>query len=411
MTFLEAAAAVDRFLLRLNRPVQYTVIAATVLHMIAVAIPNVPRAYVDYARFPLLSGVRQHDTYGTDTIGNSYVAKVVLNDPLDMYTKARLEQTPLERATWTREESAPYPPAGLLTTAGLYAIGAATGIEFYGMVLLLAALFVALSLWYFLNTRWYLFPLLYLNFAYFGHRFVYVQDDSYLAMLVVVMIALVLARSRREASHLLMALAITMKLSPAAYAREMLTMRRGTAMIFAAILFAGFVLPYFIWDNYLTIFTFHDQVKGNIYDTVAAVLLVVPFTIVLWYVETRLGFDMRGSNRVVARSVRDVRRHQDAGGPASADRAPGAGQAGSPQHHGIHRPRALRRGSGCVPARVGALHHDRSALRIPGALSAENRLGHDSRRRAASAAHLQAAAVGAPTRFSVGVVRFETRRP
>jgi hypothetical protein len=292
VTFLEAAAAVDRFLLRVNRPVQYMVIAATVLHMIAVAIPNVPRAYIDYARFPLLSGVRQHDTYGTDTIGNSYVAKVVLNDPLDMYTKARLEQTPLEKATWTKEASAPYPPAGLLTTAGLYAIGAATGIEFYGMVLLLAALFVALSLWYFLNTRWYLFPLLYLNFAYFGHRFVYVQDDSYLAMLVVVMIALVLARSRREATHLLMGLAITMKLSPAAYVREMLTMRRGTAMIFAAILFAGFVLPYFIWDNYLTIFTFHDQVKGNIYDTVAAVLLVVPFTIVLWYVETRLGFDM-----------------------------------------------------------------------------------------------------------------------
>src|SRR4029077_4077928 len=131
----------------------------------------------------------------------------------------------------------------LLTTAGLYAIGTAAGIGFYGMVVLLAALFVALSLWYFLGTRWYLFPLLYLNFAYFGHRFVYVQDDSYLAMLVVVMFALLLARSRRDASHLLMALAITMKLSPAAYAREMLTMRRGTAMTFAAILFAGFVLP------------------------------------------------------------------------------------------------------------------------------------------------------------------------
>ena len=96
--FLEAAAAVDRFLLRVNQPVQYTVITATVLHMIAVAIPNVPRAYIDYARFPLLSGIQQHDTYGTDTNGNSYVAKVVLNDPLDMYTKARLEQTPLDDA-------------------------------------------------------------------------------------------------------------------------------------------------------------------------------------------------------------------------------------------------------------------------------------------------------------------------
>jgi hypothetical protein len=111
-------------------------------------------------------------------------------------------------------------------------------------------------------------------------------------MLVVVMIALILARSRRDASHILMALAITMKLSPAAYAREILTMRRGMATIFVAILFAGFVLPYFIWDNYLTIFTFHNQVKGNIYDTIAAVVVVVPFTIVLWYVETRLGFDM-----------------------------------------------------------------------------------------------------------------------
>jgi hypothetical protein len=247
---------------------------------------------VDYARFPLLSGIDQHDTYGPDTIGNSYVAKVVLNDPLDMYTKARLEQTPLEKATWTRKESAPYPPAALLTAAGLYAIGEATGIGFYGMVVLLAALFVSLSLWYFLNTRWYLFPLLYLNFAYFGHRFVYVQDDSYLAMLVVVMIALVLARFRRQASHVLMALAITMKLSPAAYAWQILTMRPGIAMTFAAILLAGFVLPYFIWANYLDIFTFHDQVKGNLYDTIAAVALVAPFTIVLWYVETRLGFDM-----------------------------------------------------------------------------------------------------------------------
>jgi hypothetical protein len=292
VTFLEAAAAVDRFLLRVNRPVQYTVIAATVLHMIAVAIPNVPRAYVDYARIPLLSGIHQRESYGTDTIGNSYAAKVVLNDPLDMYSKARLEQTPLEKATWTREASAPYPPVALLTAAGLYAIGEATGIEFYGVVLLLAALFVALSLWYFLKTRWYLFPLLYLNFAYFGHRFVYVQDDSYLAMLVVVMIALLLARARPNASHFLMALAITMKLSPAAYAGEILTMRRRTAMIFAAILFAGLVLPYFIWNNYLYIFTFHEQVKGNIYDTVAAVVLVVPFTIVLWYVERRLGFDM-----------------------------------------------------------------------------------------------------------------------
>ena len=291
MTFLEAAATTDRFLLGVKRPIQYAVIAATVLHMIAVAIPNVPRPYFDYARVPLLSGIPQYETYGTDTIGNSYVAKVVLNDPLDMFTKARLEQTPLEKATWTREASAPYPPAALLAAAALYAAGDATGIGFYGMVILLAALFLGLSLWYFLKTRWYLFPLLYLNFGYFGHRFVYVQDDSYLAMLVVVMIALVMSRAKRDASHILMAVATTMKLSPAAYVRQITRMPRHIALAYVAILLAGFVLPYFIWDDYLKIFTFHENVKGNVYDTIAAVVLVVPFTIVLWYVETRLGFD------------------------------------------------------------------------------------------------------------------------
>jgi hypothetical protein len=292
VNIIAATATIDQFLLRVGRPIQYSVIAATILHMMAVALPNVPRAYVDYARFPLLSGIQQRETYGTDTIGNSYVAKVVLNDPFDMYTKARLEQTELERATWTKAASAPYPPVALLTAAGLYAIGAATGLGFYGMVLLLAALFLGLSLWYFLRTRWYLFPLLYLNFSYFGHRFVYVQDDSYLAMLVVVMIALILARTRGGASHILMALAITMKLSPATYAREAVDMRRSTAIVFASIVFTGLVLPYFIWDNYLYIFTFHEHVKGNVYDTIAAIVVVVPFTLVLWYVQARLGFDL-----------------------------------------------------------------------------------------------------------------------
>jgi hypothetical protein len=292
VTFGDVVAAVDSFLLGVDRRAQYAIILATILHMIVVAIPNVPRAYIDYSNVPLLNGVHQNGTYGTDTISDMYSAKVVLNDPFDMYTKARLEQTPLEKATWTKEESSPYPPAALLTATGLYAIGAATGIGYYGMVLLLAAFFIGLSAWYLLKTRWYLFPLLYLNFTYFGYRFVYVQDGTYLAMLVVVMAALVLARSRREASHALMALATTMKLSPVAYARHVLSMRHRTAVIFMAFLFTGLVLPYFIWDNYLYIFTFHEQLKGNVYDTLAAVVVVVPFTLVLWYVETRLGFDV-----------------------------------------------------------------------------------------------------------------------
>ena len=367
VTVLEAAAAVDRFLLRVNRPVQYTVIAATVLHMIAVAIPNVPRAYVDYARFPLLSGVHQYETYGPDTIGNSYVAKVVLNDPLDMYTKARLEQTPLEKATWTREESAPYPPAALLTAAGLYAIGAATGIGFYGMVVLLAALFVALSLWYFLNTRWYLFP-------------APVPELRVLRTSVRLRAGRLVPRHARRghdrarprpleapgqsppdgARHHDEALAGGVRVADpdhAAWHRDDLC--RHPARRFRAPVFHLGQLP-----EHLHV-PRPGQGQPLRHDRGGRTGRALHDCAVVRRDATRVRHG--GSDRVVAGSVRDVRRHQDAGRPAPADRAPGAGQAGSAQHRGLHRPRAPRRGSGCVPARVGALHHDRSALRSPGA--------------------------------------------
>ena len=292
MTLEKTAAAIDATLLRVDWRLRAVVIAATIVHMTWLAIPQVPRAYVDYRHLPVVSGIPQMENYGTDTIADMYAAKVVLNDPADMYRRERLEQTALERATWTRQASAPYPPAALLAAAALYAIGSATGVGYYGMVLLLAVLFLGLSLWFFLQTRWYLFPVLYLNFSYFASRFVYVQDGSYLAMLVIVMVALVLARWQTNISHLLMAVATTMKVSPIAYAWQLLEMRRRTALVFVAILLAGFVLPYFIWDNYLYIYTFHEQLKGNVYDTIAAVVVVVPFTIVLRYVETRLNFDL-----------------------------------------------------------------------------------------------------------------------
>ena len=183
-------------------------------------------------------------------------------------------------------------------------------------------------------------------------------------------------------------------------------MRRRTATVFAAILFAGFVLPYFVWDNYLTIFTFHDQVKGNIYDTVAAVALVVPFTI--GYCGTSRG-DSGSTRRIgsgwslvpfamfvgikmrVARHLLIVLLVPDKRGPRNIATV-------------AHRPRAPRGGAGGVPTRVGALHYDGAPLRIPGALSAENRLGNGSRRREASAAHGQAAAVGAPAGLPGGIV-------
>src|SRR5580765_5090313 len=219
----------DAFLLAVPVRTRHLVIAMTLLVMVGVALRDVPRAYVDYTHVPILNHIPQHESYGPDTIADVYESKVILNDPRDMYTKRELPQTPLEAATWTKEASAPYPPAVLLAEAGLYALGARSGLGFYGVVLGLMGLFFGLSIYYFLSTRWYLFPVLYLNFLYVGYRFVYVQDNSYLIMLVVITAALVLARARRPESHALMALAIIMKLSPLAYLRELPTMRRRMA--------------------------------------------------------------------------------------------------------------------------------------------------------------------------------------
>lgn len=260
--------------------------------MAATSVRHVPRAWVDFSTIPLLNRIEQPATYGPDTLSDQYVARVILNDPADMYTRLRHEQTPEEAAVWTKEESAPYPPLVLLGDAALFALGEKTGIGFYGFILGLACLFIGLSIVYFLRTRWYLFPILYLNFAYFGYRFVYVQDNTYLMMLVVVIVALFLARAGRNACHALMALAIAMKLSPLYYVKNLRLMPRASAVLFVAILFAGLVLPYFVWDNYLYIYQFGNENKGDRwYDLAGALALALPFTALLWYVETRGHFD------------------------------------------------------------------------------------------------------------------------
>jgi hypothetical protein len=287
-----ALERIDRRLMLASPFVRAAVTVLTLLVMVAVSVPHVPRTAVDYSRLPLLNRISQPETYGTDTIADTYESKVILNDVRDMYTKRRLEQTPLEGQTWSKAASAPYPPAVLLTEAGLYAVGERLGVGLYGMVLLLAVAFLGMSLWYCLQTRWYLFPLLYLNFAYFSERFVYVQDGSYLVMLCVVMAALLLARARRPGSHALMALAITMKVSPLFYATELLRMRRRDAALFAAIVTVGLVVPFLLWENYLYIFTFNDGLKGRWYSGYVAAAIAVPFALALWRAEARHRFDL-----------------------------------------------------------------------------------------------------------------------
>ena len=267
-------------------------IVATLAVMVWQCLPKVPREYVDYEGVAWLRGIDQPASYGTDTIADMYEAKVILNAPLDMYTKARLPQTPREAETWSKPASAPYPPVVLLAEAMLYAAGERSGVGFYGMILILAAVFIGGSAWYFLQTRWYLFPLLYLNFSYFGHRFVSVQDGSYLVMLVVVLAALLLARAGRPACHALMAVAINMKLSPLYYVKNLPVMSRRMAWMFVAILIAGLAAPYFIWDNYLYIFQFHDELKGGRSGVWVGLGCGALFSAMLWYIETRLAFDL-----------------------------------------------------------------------------------------------------------------------
>lgn len=282
----------DAYLCARPRHIQFIWIGITLAVMAWQCLPNVPREYIDYSRIPLLQRVTQPATFGTDTIADMYEAKVILNDPLDMYAKQKLAQPPREAETWSKSASAPYPPVVLLAESALYAVGQRTGLGFYGMVLLVAAAFIGLSAFYFLQTRWYLFPILYLNFAYFGQRFVAVQDGSYLIMLLVIMATLLLARARRPLGHLLMAVAICMKLSPLFYITTLPQMRRRTAVAFVAILVVGLVVPYLIWENYLYIFLFHDELKGGRSGLISGLIVGALFSVTLWYVETRTSADM-----------------------------------------------------------------------------------------------------------------------
>ena len=284
-------ARLDRLLMQASRLTRGLVYALTLCVMVATALPQVPRQHVDFTGWPVIGGIQRHHTYGNDTIGDGYEARVVLNDWRDMYTKTKVAMTPLEAATWSKEASAPYPPAVLLAEAGLYAAGESLGVGFYGAILTLAIGFIGASAVYFLKTRWYLFPALYLNFLYFSERFVHVQDCSYLVELTVVMIALSLARQGARTSHALVAVATAMKLSPLYYIVNLGLMRRRDAAIYITIVASGLVLPYFIWENYLYIYQYGAELKGDWDNAAAALAVVIPFALVLRYVETRLAFD------------------------------------------------------------------------------------------------------------------------
>src|SRR6188768_367003 len=92
-------SALDGRLMAAPTTIRVSVIALTLVTMVIVSLPHVPRSFLDYARWPWLSGIQQPETYGTDTLSETYVARVVVNDVRDMYTKRKVDQTPLEAQT------------------------------------------------------------------------------------------------------------------------------------------------------------------------------------------------------------------------------------------------------------------------------------------------------------------------
>jgi hypothetical protein len=88
-----------------------------------------------------------------------------------------------------------------------------------------------------------------------------------------------------------MALATAMKLSPLYYLVNLGLMTVRDRVVVLVVVLAGLVLPYFVWENYLYIFQYGAELKGDWDNAAAALAVVIPFSIVLRYVETRLDFD------------------------------------------------------------------------------------------------------------------------
>jgi hypothetical protein len=112
-------------------------------------------------------------------------------------------------------------------------------------------------------------------------------------MLLVVLVALFLAARRPAASALLMAVATTMKLSPLYYGRHLVApwMPRWVAPAWVAIVAAGLVLPYFVWENYLYIFQYNNELKGDMASAAGGAAIALIFAAALWVLDRRGAFD------------------------------------------------------------------------------------------------------------------------
>jgi hypothetical protein len=299
-------ARLARFETRLSslpRTVRFVVLGLTLAFALAVRLSYVPTSYHDFG------WLNRGSDYGCDYYSDAYGARTVYNHPLDMYTRRLTDQTRAE-TYWQRRAVAPYPPAELLLLAGAHALGEATGIGLYGVLMSLDLLLLALTLFYSLKTRWYLFPMVELN-VFLAYRFWGIGSCNGLLVLLCLTLGVLVARARPALGSLLGVLAVCLKLTPVFFLTNFLRFRRSTALVAAAMLLAGFVLPLFVFENYRYIYGFHATrdigpivkalgavgVSGAHAATLAAVAgWVLPlvgggaFSLVLLYAQMKLDF-------------------------------------------------------------------------------------------------------------------------
>jgi hypothetical protein len=266
-----ALARLDAWLLARPTSVRAVVIALTLLFALVVRLSFVPVAYHDFG------ALNRGSEYGNDYYSDTYGARAVYNHPSDMYTRRLTEQT-LAETYWPKRSVAPYPPAALLLLAGVHAVGEALGIGFYGVLMGLDALLVGLVLAYALRTRWYLFPLVELN-VFLAYRFWGVGSCNGLLVVLCLMLGVFVARAKPVLGVLLGVFAVCLKLTPVFFLTNFLRFRRSAQLVAAVLLSAGFVLPFFVLENYRYIYGFHaTRDIGPIVKALVALGLDGPFT-------------------------------------------------------------------------------------------------------------------------------------
>lgn len=245
---VEALRALDARLMAIRGSRRAMVLVLTGVALVVIRLWMVPAEVLD-------TGFNRTELIGMDYWADSYVGRVVANHPRDMYLKVETPQ--LGRETrWTKPAAAPYPPFALLFFGGMHLAGVATGLGFYGMLVLVEAAFLTLALVYCLRTRWYLFPLTYLN-AFLALRVYWVGGASNILVLLLMMVALLLARVRSPWAQVVMALSIVTKVTPAFYLVQLRRWAGWTRALVVLVLATGLVLPLFWVEGYAGIWQRH----------------------------------------------------------------------------------------------------------------------------------------------------------